>query len=84
VSEEKGEPGDDRERKTKRETDGGTPLTALESALAFWDLIMPSSPTYGDAPNKFSPRQLELWKTFLSEKGNGRAVSKDTWMLVST
>lgn len=57
--------------------------TALESAVAFWDLLMPSAPTFGEEADKFTQRQLNLWKTFLTEKGNGRAISKDTWMLVS-
>ncbi|UZJ51562.1 hypothetical protein CBS101457_000882 [Exobasidium rhododendri] len=59
----------------------GQKSLSLDSALAFWDLLMPSSPTYGDGPDHFSPRQLELWKEFLTEKGNGRAISKDTWLL---
>lgn len=42
---------------------------------------MPFSPTYGDGADQFTPKQLQLWKQFLTEKGNGRAVSKDTWML---
>lgn len=53
----------------------------LESALAFWDLIMPFSPSFGTSPEHFTKRQLNLWKSFLQEKGNGRAISKDTWML---
>lgn len=42
---------------------------------------MPYSPSFGEGANDFTARQLELWKRFLTEKGNGRAISKDTWML---
>lgn len=42
---------------------------------------MPFSPTFGTSTDKFSQTQLDLWKKFLLEKGNGRAISKDTWML---
>ncbi|EPQ28259.1 uncharacterized protein PFL1_04086 [Pseudozyma flocculosa PF-1] len=53
----------------------------LETALAFWDLVLPASPTFegSEAGGKFTQAQLELWKRFLSEKTGGRAVSKDTW-----
>jgi DCN1-like protein 1/2 len=45
---------------------------ALETAIAFWDLLM---------ADRFS--DLELWKEFLLEK-HGKAISKDTWNLVWT
>ncbi|GAC97005.1 hypothetical protein PHSY_004589 [Pseudozyma hubeiensis SY62] len=60
----------------------GQKSLALENALAFWDLVLPASPTFqrdGSAGN-FTQAQLELWKRFLSEQTGGRAVSKDTWI----
>ncbi|KAI8926435.1 Cullin binding-domain-containing protein [Entophlyctis helioformis] len=41
----------------------------LESAIAFWDLLL---------GNKF--KHLDLWKTFLEET-HGKSISKDTWSL---
>lgn len=56
---------------------------ALDTALAFWDLLMPHSPTFegSAAGGTFTQHQLDLWKRFLTETTNGRAVSKDTWSL---
>ncbi|PWN46762.1 defective in cullin neddylation protein 1, partial [Violaceomyces palustris] len=53
----------------------------LETALAFWDLILPASPTFeGNGPEgNFTRNQLDLWKRFLTERTANRAVSKDTW-----
>ncbi|KAN0060902.1 Scaffold-type E3 ligase [Thecaphora frezii] len=53
----------------------------LETALAFWDLVLPASFTFegSESGGHFTRAQLELWKRFLSEKTGGRAVSKDTW-----
>lgn len=53
----------------------------LANALAFWDLIIPFSPSFDSAPGSFTLRQFNLWKSFLQEKGKDRAISKDTWML---
>lgn len=60
----------------------GQKSLALENALAFWDLVMPASPTWrgNDGAGEFTKEQLELWKRFLSEQTGGRAVSKDTWI----
>ncbi len=59
----------------------GQKSLALENALAFWDLILPASPTFKKegSDGMFTQHQLELWKKFLSEHTGGRAVSKDTW-----
>lgn len=54
-------------------------------ALAFWDLLLPYSPSYdaGDgmsAPEAtFSSAQYALWKRFLTEASQLRVISKDTW-----
>ncbi|CAO1624971.1 unnamed protein product [Parajaminaea phylloscopi] len=53
----------------------------LDTALAFWDLILPYSPTYSTNGGPFTQEQLQLWKEFLTSTTNGRAVSKDTWSL---
>ncbi|PWN38367.1 DUF298-domain-containing protein, partial [Meira miltonrushii] len=53
----------------------------LANALAFWDLLIPYAPSFGTSSESFTLRQFNLWKTFLQEKGKGRAISKDTWML---
>ncbi|KAJ1032729.1 hypothetical protein NDA16_000750 [Ustilago loliicola] len=60
----------------------GQKSLALENALAFWDLILPASPTFQreGSSGTFSQQQLDLWKKFLSEQTGGRAVSKDTWV----
>lgn len=60
----------------------GQKSLALENALAFWDLVLPASPTFQRAGSQgtFTQAQLDLWKRFLSEQTRGRAVSKDTWM----
>lgn len=60
----------------------GQKSLALENALAFWDLVLPASPTFQRAGSQgtFTQAQLYLWKRFLSEQTRGRAVSKDTWM----
>ncbi|CDR87848.1 related to DCN1-scaffold-type E3 ligase [Sporisorium scitamineum] len=61
----------------------GQKSLALENALAFWDLVLPASPTFdrdGDGGGKFTQQQLNLWKQFLTEQTGGRAVSKDTWI----
>lgn len=55
--------------------------TALETALAFWDLLLPSSPTFSTNGGSFTQQQLDLWKEYLTETTNNRAVSKDTWSL---
>ncbi|WFD30400.1 Scaffold-type E3 ligase [Malassezia sp. CBS 17886] len=54
----------------------------LEVALTFWDLLLPSAPTFDadGASGKFSARQYELWKRFLVEASNLRVVSRDTWI----
>lgn len=59
----------------------GQKSLALENALAFWDLILPASPTFQreGSQGTFTRAQLELWKKFLTEQTGGRAVSKDTW-----
>jgi DCN1-like protein 1/2 len=59
----------------------GQKSLALENALAFWDLILPASPTFQreGSDGSFTQHQFELWKRFLSEQTGGRAVSKDTW-----
>ncbi|KDN43900.1 defective in cullin neddylation protein 1 [Tilletiaria anomala UBC 951] len=57
----------------------------LETAIAFWDLIIPHAPTFaksdGSSNGSFTQGQLEMWKRYLKEKTDGRAVSKDTWAL---
>ncbi|CAD6887679.1 unnamed protein product [Tilletia controversa] len=59
----------------------------LDSAVAFWDLIIPCAPVFegnhdmSGTPGEFSQRQLDLWKEYLSETMKGRAISKDTWSL---
>jgi len=58
----------------------------LDSAIAFWELIIPCAPAYqgnSDAKERgsFTQRQLDLWKEYLSETVKGRAISKDTWSL---
>lgn len=53
----------------------------LANALAFWDLLIPCAPSFGTSSESFTPRQFNLWKSFLQEKGKDRAISKDTWML---
>lgn len=60
----------------------GQKSLALENALAFWDLILPASPTFQreGSSGTFTQQQLDLWKRFLSEQTGGRAVSKDTWV----
>ncbi len=60
----------------------GQKSLALDNALAFWDLVLPASPTFArdGGEGTFTHGQLELWKRFLSEQTGGRAVSKDTWM----
>ncbi|EST06169.1 Potentiating neddylation domain protein [Kalmanozyma brasiliensis GHG001] len=59
----------------------GQKSLALENALAFWDLILPASPTFegNEGEGSFTRTQLELWKKFLQDQTGGRAVSKDTW-----
>ncbi len=59
----------------------GQKSLALENALAFWDLILPASPTFKKegSDGTFTQHQLDLWKKFLSEHTGGRAISKDTW-----
>ncbi|CBQ70655.1 conserved hypothetical protein [Sporisorium reilianum SRZ2] len=59
----------------------GQKSLALENALAFWDLVLPASPTFDSDGNggKFTQQQLDLWKQFLTQQTGGRAVSKDTW-----
>ncbi|SNX82630.1 related to DCN1 - scaffold-type E3 ligase [Melanopsichium pennsylvanicum] len=59
----------------------GQKSLALENALAFWDLILPASPTFQreGSEGTFTQMQLELWKKFLQEQTGGRAISKDTW-----
>ncbi|SPO21635.1 related to DCN1 - scaffold-type E3 ligase [Ustilago trichophora] len=59
----------------------GQKSLALENALAFWDLILPASPTFQreGSQGTFTQQQLDLWKRFLTEQTGGRAVSKDTW-----
>ena len=59
----------------------GQKSLALENALAFWDLILPASPTFqrSGSNGTFTQQQLELWKRFLADHTGGRAVSKDTW-----
>lgn len=56
---------------------GGTPETEFEIAQELWNLLIPLDPA-----SSFPPEHLALWIEFLSEKG-GRAVSKDSWNLVS-
>ena len=58
-----------------------TRAAALETALAFWRLLMPYSPTWG--PESFTERQLDMWEKFLTTQTGGRAISRDTWTLVS-
>ncbi|KAK0564721.1 Scaffold-type E3 ligase [Tilletia horrida] len=55
----------------------------LDSALAFWDLIIPCAPAFegNGGDGTFTHRQLNLWKQYLSETMKGRAISKDTWSL---
>ncbi|CAO1634791.1 unnamed protein product [Sympodiomycopsis kandeliae] len=53
----------------------------LDTALAFWDLLLPNSPTYQGNGGTFTPEQLQLWKEYLTETTNNRAISKDTWSL---
>ncbi|KAK0536016.1 Scaffold-type E3 ligase [Tilletia horrida] len=60
----------------------------LDSAIAFWELIIPCAPAFegnSDASSssgaKFTQRQLDLWKEYLTETMKGRAISKDTWSL---
>ncbi|POY72896.1 hypothetical protein BMF94_4057 [Rhodotorula taiwanensis] len=47
----------------------------FEIAQELWNLLIPLDPA-----SSFPPEHLEMWNTFLSEKG-GRAVSKDSWNL---
>lgn len=60
----------------------GQKSLALENALAFWDLILPASPTFQreGGSGTFAQQHLDQWKKFLSEQTGGRAVSKDTWV----
>ncbi|KAJ1033309.1 hypothetical protein NDA13_001302 [Ustilago tritici] len=60
----------------------GQKSLALENALAFWDLILPASPTFQreGGSGTFTQQHLDQWKKFLSEQTGGRAVSKDTWV----
>ncbi|SAM77774.1 related to DCN1-scaffold-type E3 ligase [Ustilago bromivora] len=60
----------------------GQKSLALENALAFWDLILPASPTFQreGGLGTFTQQHLDQWKKFLSEQTGGRAVSKDTWV----
>lgn len=53
----------------------------LDSAVAFWDVLMPHAPSFGTGADQFTQRQLNLWKTFLATKHPQRAISKDTWTL---
>lgn len=53
----------------------------LDSAIAFWELIMPYSPTFTGNGGTFTPGQLAMWIEFLRSKTKGRAVSKDSWNL---
>ncbi|KAE8228714.1 hypothetical protein CF326_g6343 [Tilletia indica] len=59
----------------------------LDSAIAFWELIIPCAPVFegnedtSGSRGRFTQRQLDLWKEYLSETMKGRAISKDTWSL---
>lgn len=56
--------------------------TAQDTANAFWDMLIPLSPTFkGNKNGRFTQRQLDLWKKFLSIKVPGRSITKDVWTL---
>ncbi|PWZ03251.1 DUF298-domain-containing protein [Testicularia cyperi] len=59
----------------------GQKSLALENAIAFWDLVLPASPTFqrDGSTGTFTRKQLEMWKKFLVDETGNRAVSKDTW-----
>lgn len=64
---------------------------ALETAQAFWSLLLPHGLPGGaltrcnsedTRPIGWKAEFTELWFTFLNKKG-GKGVSKDTWAMVS-
>ncbi|CAO1615171.1 unnamed protein product [Jaminaea pallidilutea] len=59
----------------------GQKSVPLDTALAFWDLLLPHSPTFSDQGGSFTQAQYELWKRYLTDEVKSRTVSKDTWSL---
>ncbi|KAH9821254.1 Cullin binding-domain-containing protein [Melampsora americana] len=57
--------------------DEGQKSFALETAIAFWEMLIPLAPTPDGHP--FKHEYLEWWFQLLRSKG--KAVSRDTWNL---
>ncbi|EGG03148.1 uncharacterized protein MELLADRAFT_109570 [Melampsora larici-populina 98AG31] len=57
--------------------DEGQKSFALETAVAFWEMLIPIAPTPDGEP--FKQEYLEWWFELLRSKG--KAVSRDTWNL---
>lgn len=57
--------------------DEGQKSFALETAIAFWEMLIPIAPTSDGEP--FKPEYLEWWFELLRAKG--KAVSRDVWNL---
>lgn len=51
---------------------------ALDTAIAFWEMLMPIAPEIPD--DMFKPEYLQWWFELL--RGKSKAVSRDTWNLV--
>lgn len=71
-------------------------ILAIDTALAFWDLLLPTGLTGGALKHDLTGEDVDMdaeessgwtdehtqwWFQFLTEKG-GKGVSKDTWMMV--
>ncbi|CEH12478.1 Uncharacterized conserved protein [Ceraceosorus bombacis] len=63
--------------------DEGQKSLKLDTAVAFWRLLLPISPSYAreGSSGRFTSRQLDLWEKYLTNETGGRAISKDTWTL---
>ncbi|PWN41468.1 DUF298-domain-containing protein, partial [Ceraceosorus guamensis] len=63
--------------------DEGQKSLKLDTAIAFWRLLLPISPSYAreGSSGRFTARQLDLWEKYLTNETGGRAISKDTWTL---
>ncbi|KAG0144327.1 hypothetical protein CROQUDRAFT_660097 [Cronartium quercuum f. sp. fusiforme G11] len=55
--------------------DEGQKSFALDTAIAFWEMLIPIAPL--DAEVEFKPEYLEWWLDLLKSKG--KAISRDTW-----
>jgi hypothetical protein len=71
-------------------------ILAIDTALAFWNLLLPTGLTGGalkrdltgedvnmdgEESSGWTDEHTQWWFQFLTEKG-GKGVSKDTWMMV--